>query len=59
MNTIFIKIFFCFISFVIFEYILSYSRFEFKENKNVFGTIFLILFCLSSIVFGNAVFWNN
>lgn len=59
MNTIFIKIFFTFISFVIFEYVLSFARFEIKKNGNILGSIFLVLFSIGGIVFSNIVFWYN
>ncbi len=59
MNTIFIKIFFSFVCFVIFEYILSFSGFEIKKNGNVLGSVFLVLFSIGSIVFSNIVFWSN
>ena len=59
MNIFLINIFFSFISFIIFEYIVSFAKFEIKKNGNVLGSIFLILFCIFSIIFSNYVFWSN
>lgn len=59
MNTVFIKLFFSFISFIIFEYIISFVAFEIKKNSNVMGAIFLLIFCIGGIVLGNFVFWCN
>ena len=59
MNTVFIKLFFSFISFIIFEYTISFVRFEIKRHSNMIGAIFLLIFCIGGIVFGNIVFWCN
>lgn len=59
MNTVFIKIFFSFISFIIFEYVVSFAGFEIKKSGNILGSIFLMIFCVGGIVWGNIVFWCN
>lgn len=59
MNTLFIKIFFSFVSIIIFEYVLSFIGFEIKKNGNILGAIFLGLFCVVSVICSNIVFWTN
>lgn len=59
MNTIFIKIFFSVMCLFIFFYMMSFSIFEIKTNKNVYGGIFTIVFTVGSIVLSNFVFWIN
>ena len=59
MNTLFIKIFFSVICLFIFFYIISFSMFEIKTNKNILGGIFTIFITVGSIIFCNIVFWIN
>ena len=59
MNTVFIKIFFSFISIVILEYMFSFVSFEIKVNKNILGALFVVFFSLVSLVWSNFVFWTN
>lgn len=59
MNTVFIKIFFSFISIVILEYMFSFVSFEIKVNKNILGALFVVFFSLVSLVGSNFVFWTN
>ena len=51
--------FFSFISFIIFEYVVSFAGFEIKKSGNILGAIFLMVFCIGGVVFGNIVFWCN
>lgn len=46
MNTIFIKLFFSLICIFIFLYMFSFSLFEIKKHKNIFGGISTILFTI-------------
>ena len=57
MNTIFIKIFFSIVCLLSLIHIWSFAVFEIKENKNVYGGIFTILFAIFSVVFSNVLFW--
>ena len=59
MNTVFIKIFFSFISIIILEYMFSFVNFEIKVNKNILGALFVGFFSLFSLVWSNFVFWTN
>lgn len=59
MNTIFIKIFFGFISLVILFYVISFSLFEIKKKHNFWGGIFTIFIIVGSIIFSNIIFWIN
>ncbi len=59
MNTVFIKIFFSFISIIILEYMFSFANFEIKTKKNILGALFVIFFSLASLVWSNFVFWTN
>ena len=59
MNTIFIKIFFSIVCIFIFFHVLSFSIFEIRTNKNIFGGVFTIVFTVFSVVFSNIVFWIN
>ena len=57
MNILFIKIFFSFISILIFGYMLSFSSFEIKAKSNILGGLFVILFSLLSLIYSNVMFW--
>lgn len=46
MNTFYIKLFFSLICLFIFLYMFSFSMFEIKTNKNIFGGIITILFTI-------------
>lgn len=59
MNTFFIRLFFSIICIFIFFYVFSFSLFEIKTNKNIFGGIFTILVTIGSIIFSNIIFWIN
>ena len=59
MNTLFIKIFFSIVCLFIFFYVLSFSLYEIKTNKNVLGGIFTIFITVGCIIFSNIIFWVN
>ncbi len=59
MNTFFIKIFFSLICFYLFLYIISFSIFEIKNNKNVLGGVFTLVLSITAILYSNIVFWIN
>lgn len=59
MNTIFIKIFFSIICLFMLLYVISFSLFEIKTNKNLFGGLFTIFLTVGSIIFSNIIFWIN
>lgn len=59
MNTVFIKIFFSLVCTYMFLHIISFSIFEIKTNKNIFGGVFTILFAVFSVIFSNVLFWLN
>lgn len=59
MNTFFIRLFFSFVCIFIFLYVLSFSLFEIKTNRNFLGGIFTILVTAGSIIFSNIMFWIN
>ena len=57
MNTFFIRFFFSIVCIFIFLYVLSFSLFEIKNNKNFFGGIFTLIVTIGSIIFSNIIFW--
>ena len=59
MNTFFIRLFFSIICLFIFLYVLSFSIYEIRTNRNFFGGIFTLLVTLGSIIFSNIIFWIN
>ena len=59
MNTIFIKIFFSIFSFCTIFYVFSFCKFEFKKNKNKYGSIFVFIYSLIGILLSIYVFWVN
>lgn len=59
MNTFFIKIFFSLICFYLFLYIISFSIFEIKNNKNILGGVFTLVLSITAILYSNIVFWIN
>lgn len=59
MNTVFIKIFFSIVCILILLHLISFSIFEIKTNKNIFGGVFTIIFTVFSVIFSTIVFWIN
>lgn len=59
MNNLFIKVYFSIICALMLMYMISYSMYEAKNNKNIFGSVFIIFFSIFSTVLSNYVFWIN
>ena len=57
MVTGFIKLIFSIICLYIFLYNYSFVNYEIKTNNNILGSIFILLFVLSSLIFCNIVLW--
>ena len=57
MVTGFIKLIFSVICLYIFLYNCSFINYEIKAKNNILGSIFILLFVLSSLIFSNVVLW--
>lgn len=55
MNTIFINFIFFIFTLIIFVKTIGYAIYEINQEKNLYGGIALIFFCLFSIIFYNIV----
>ena len=57
MHTLFINIIFLIITLSILGNTISYGIYEYKQEKNHFGGIFVIVFSIISILFSNIIIW--
>lgn len=59
MNNIFIKLLFSAFTLYVLLYCTSFAKYEFKQNKKTFASIFVFFFTLASVIFSNIIFWLN
>ena len=57
MNTFFIKIIFLIFTLIMFLYISSFAKYEITKNNNILGGIFVFIFTVASVIFGNIMFF--